>query len=216
MLVSPMPALLGGIAQWVTDIIESLGYAGIAFLIALENVFPPIPSELILPLSGFMAGQGRFWLPAVIVSATIGSVIGALILYAIGARLGEERLRSLVERYGRFFGVGGRDLDRADRWFDSHGSAAILIGRIVPVVRSLVSVPAGLRRMPLLIFVAYTAIGSAFWNSALIGLGWALGDRWHQVERYASYFEYAVLALLAIGIGRFVWKQRVDQPRNET
>lgn len=208
MVLAPMPALLGGIAEWVTNVIESMGYAGVAALIALENVFPPIPSELILPLSGFLAGQGRFWLPAVIVAATAGSVAGALLLYGVGAWLGEARSRQLVERFGRFLTVGVADLDRANGWFDRHGGKAVLVGRVVPVVRSLVSVPAGLRRMPLGRFVAYTAAGSAAWNGLLIGLGWALGNRWHAVDRYGGYVEYAVLAVLVVGAVWFVLRRK--------
>ena len=208
MVVTPPPALLGGLAEWVTNVIESLGYAGVAALIALENVFPPIPSELILPLAGFLAGQGRFWFPAVVVAATIGSVAGALLLYGIGAWLGDARLRGLVNRFGQVLTLTGADLDRAEGWFDTHGAKAVLIGRLVPVVRSLVSVPAGLRRMPLWRFVAYTAAGAGVWNSVLIGLGWALGDRWQQVNQYGTYVEYAVLAALLGEVGWFVWKRR--------
>jgi membrane protein DedA with SNARE-associated domain len=205
------PALLGGITQWVTDVIESFGYIGVAALVALENIFPPIPSELILPLAGFLAGQGRFWLPAVILAATAGSVAGALVLYLVGERLGERRLRVLVDRYGRWFGLGVDDLDRADDWFDRHGSAAVLLCRLVPVVRSLVSIPAGLRRMPLTAFVLYTAVGSGLWNSALIGLGWLLGDQWHEVERFVGYFQYLVIAAAGIGLIWFIWKRRFSR-----
>src|SRR5215217_354944 len=121
MLVSPVPAMFGGLTRRVTDVIEELGYVGIAGLIAFENIVPPIPSELILPLSGFMAEDGRFWLPAVIVAATIGSILGALVLYAAGAWLGDTRLRALVERFGRILGVNERDLDRANDWSDGYG-----------------------------------------------------------------------------------------------
>ncbi|MEA2531616.1 MAG: hypothetical protein QOG89_3260 [Thermomicrobiales bacterium] len=211
MLVAPVPALFGGLTERVTDIIESLGYAGVAGLVALENIFPPIPSELILPLAGFMAGRGDFWLPAVVVAATIGSVAGALVLYGIGAWLGELRLRRLVERYGRILGVSTRDLDRANGWFDRYGSTAVFVGRLVPVIRSIVSVPAGIRRMPLGRFVAYTAAGSTVWNGVLIGLGWALGDRWEEVDHYVSYFEYVVVAALVVGVALFIWRRRLSR-----
>ena len=135
-----------------------------------------------------------------VVAATVGSVVWALVLYGIGRSLGEARLRRLIERFGRFLRVSGRDLDRADDWFGRHGGAAVFVGRLVPVVRSLISVPAGLRRMPLWQFVAFTAAGSAVWNSALIGLGWALGDRWQQARQYTTYVEYAVLAALVAGV----------------
>jgi membrane protein DedA with SNARE-associated domain len=163
----------------------------------------------VLPLAGFLAGQGRFWLPAVIVAATIGSIIGALILYGLAAWLGEERVRGLVERYGRFLRVSDHDLDRADVWFDQHGGAAVALGRLVPVVRSLVSIPAGLRRMPLGRFVLFTAAGSAVWNSVLIGLGWLLGDNWTEVDQYATYIEIAVLIVLAAGVVAFLNRRRI-------
>lgn len=203
-----VPALMGGLAEWVTDVIESLGYVGVAALVALENIFPPIPSELILPLAGFLAGQGRFNLPAVILAATVGSVTGALALYVVGAWLGDRRLRALVERYGRYAMIGADDLERANGWFDRHGATAVLICRLVPVVRSLVSIPAGFRRMSLRTFIIYTAIGSTIWNSVLIGLGWVLGDRWTEVEQYTGYLEYAVIAILVMAVARFFWGRR--------
>src|SRR5262245_15922851 len=160
MLVSPVPAFLGGLTKRVTEIVEELGYIGIAGLIALENIVPPIPSELILPLAGYMAWDGRFSLPVVIVAATVGSIVGALVLYAAGAWLGDARVRALVERFGGILGVGERDLDRANDWFDRYGAIAVLLCRLVPVARSLVSIPAGLRRMPLGRFVIYSGAGS--------------------------------------------------------
>jgi membrane protein DedA with SNARE-associated domain len=208
MLVGPAPAIFSGLSDRVTDIIEELGYVGISALIALENIIPPIPSELILPLSGFMAEEGRFWLPGVIIAATIGSIIGALVLYGLGYWLGDARLRALIVRFGRYVGVTTHDLDRANDWFDRYGAVAIFIGRLVPVVRSLVSIPAGLRRMPLPRFIIYTAAGSAIWNSVLVGLGWITGDQWHKVEKYTGYLEYAVLAAIVLGGAAFIWKRR--------
>lgn len=198
------------VAKWATSVVQSLGYIGVAFLIALENLVPPIPSELILPLAGFLAGQGRFWLPGVVVAATAGSVGGALILYGLGAWLGEARLRRLLRRFGRFLRLQEGELDRAQQWFDRHGDKAVLLGRLVPVVRSLVSIPAGLNRMSLRRFVLYTALGSGLWNSALVGLGWALGDRWDQVCHYGQLFEYATLAALAVALAWFFWRHRRD------
>lgn len=211
MVLAPVPAIFSGLTERVTDIIERLGYTGIAGLIALENVFPPIPSELILPLAGFMAGRGDFWLPAVVLAATIGSVIGALILYAAGVWLGDGRLRWLVRRYGRFFGVREHDLDRANRWFDHYGVTVVFFGRLVPVIRSLVSIPAGIRRMPLGRFVVYTALGSTIWNGILIGAGWALGDNWEEVGDYVSYFQYVVVLVILVAVGLFLWRRRVSK-----
>lgn len=207
----------GGLADLITDIMESLGYVGIAALVALENVFPPIPSELILPLAGFLAGQGQFWLPAVVAAATVGSVVGALVLYGLGAWLGEVRLRGVVRRYGKFVLLTENDLDRAIDWFDRRGATAVLVGRLMPVVRSLVSIPAGLNRMPIGRFVVYTAIGSTVWNGALVGLGWVLGDRWQDVNQYGKYLEYAVLALVAGVVVWFVWRRRsTKEPSDST
>ena len=192
-MANPFAAL----TRWVTDVIEGFGYPGVALLVALENLFPPIPSEAILPLAGFLAGRGRFWLPAVLLAATAGSVLGALVLYALGRRLGEDRLRALVDRHGRWLTLGGDDLDRARDWFERHGPAVVCFGRLVPVVRSLVSVPAGVQRMPPGRFVLYTALGSGLWNGALIGVGWAFGDQWERAQGYAELVQYAALALLA-------------------
>ena len=198
----------GDIVQWVTDVIEALGYGGVAFLVALENVVPPIPSEVILPLAGFLAGQGRFWLPGVVLAATAGSVAGALLLYVIARSFGEPRIRRLIDRYGRWATIGQDDLDRAETWFDRHGPAVIFFGRLVPIVRSLVSLPAGFQRMPLGPFVLYTALGSGLWNGALIGLGWILGDRWEDVERYVGAFQNAVIAVALAAVAWFLWKRR--------
>lgn len=197
------------LGDWIADLMHQMGLPGVAFFVALEKVFPPIPSELILPLAGFLAGRGRWSLPAVIIAATIGSVAGALILYWIAARLGEARARSFAQHYGRWLQISNRDLDRAGDWFDRYGDRAVLIGPLIPVIRSAVSVPAGFRGMSAWKFAGYTSVGSAVWNSILIGLGWWLGDRWQLVEQYTGYFSYAVLALVIAGIGWFIWKRRI-------
>ncbi|MDQ3547515.1 MAG: DedA family protein [Chloroflexota bacterium] len=199
--------MFSGMEDRVTDIIERFGYAGIAFLIALETVFPPIPSEIILPLAGFTAGQGKLSLVGVIVAATVGSVVGALILYTIGRWIGRERLEGLVDRYGRYLMLKQSDLDKANDWFERYSGKAVAIGRLVPVVRSLVSLPAGLTGMPLPTFVLYTAAGSAIWNSILIGAGYALGSRWEEVGGYVSYLQYAVIVGAVAFAGWFVWSR---------
>ncbi len=197
----------GVVVEWVLGIILTLGYAGVVLLVALDNVFPPIPSEAILPLAGVVSGQGHLWLPGVIAAATVGSVAGALPLYGLGFWLGEERLRRLIRERGRWVLLCEADLDKAQAWFDRHGPEAVLIGRLFPVARSLISVPAGLQHMALWKFSLYTVIGTALFDGALIGLGWWLGSQWEQVEQYASWFEYAALALMAGLVGRFIWKR---------
>jgi membrane protein DedA with SNARE-associated domain len=195
---------LTGLAGLITDIIATLGPIGVGALVALETLFPPIPSELILPLSGYLASQGRMSLAMVIIGATVGSLVGALALYWAGAALGQKRLRRLAERMP-LVEVG--DLERAEGWFDRHGGLAVLIGRVVPVVRSLVSVPAGVEHMPLWRFVLYTIVGSGVYNLVLVGLGYVLGSRWKTVEQYSNYLNYAIYAAIAIGVGLFVVKR---------
>lgn len=195
---------LTGLAGLITDIIAALGPIGVGVLVALETLFPPIPSELILPLSGYLASRGRMSLATVLLGATLGSLVGALALYWAGAALGQKRLRRLAERIP-LVEVG--DLERAEEWFDRHGGLAVLIGRVVPVVRSLVSVPAGVERMPLWRFILYTAIGSGIYNLVLIGLGFVLGSRWQTVEQYSNYLNYAIYAAILLAIGMFALKR---------
>jgi membrane protein DedA with SNARE-associated domain len=200
--------LLSELTNWAKDFVESAGYIGVFLMIVLENVFPPIPSEAILPLAGFLAGEGRFWLPAVILAATLGAVAGGLILYYVAYVIGEQRIRRLIDRYGKWFAVSGADLDKANDWFDRHGTKAVMLCRMMPIVRSLVSLPAGLRRMRLAPFIIYTAIGSGLWNSLLIVLGWWLGDNWEKVGNVMDYIEYPIYAAVVIGLVWFVVKRK--------
>lgn len=199
----------------IAYVIENFGYFGVAALIALENVFPPIPSEIILPLTGFLAGQGLLSLPGAALAATAGSVVGALILYGIGRWVSEERLRKLIRRFGRVLLLRESDLDRALDWFDRHGGKAVFLCRLMPVVRSLISIPAGLARMRLGKFVAYTAVGSGIWNTALLGIGWTLGDQWERVLRYAEFFEYAVILALVAAVLWFFWNRRASRKQSD-
>ena len=157
--------MLSSLSEWVTDVIDRLGYVGVALLIALENLFPPIPSEIVLPFAGFVASDGDANLIGMIVAATIGSLVGAWILYGIAAWIGEVRLRAFVKRYGKWLRLTNEDIDKAERWFDRRGVVTVLVGRCIPLIRSLVSIPAGFRRMPFATFTLYTAIGSAIWNT---------------------------------------------------
>ena len=198
---------LSGIASWVTDVVEELGYIGLLLMIALENVFPPIPSEIVLPLAGFLTGQGRMWFPGAVLAATLGSLLGALILYYAGYYFGERRVRAMVRKFGRWVMVSEGDIDKANDWFDRHDRKAVLFGRMFPVVRSLISIPAGIRRMPMTRFLIYTALGSAVWNTTLIGIGWILGDNWEEVEQYVGYLQYLVILAVLAGIVWFVYKK---------
>ena len=203
--------MLNDLAGWVQDVIEQLGALGVALLVILENVFPPIPSEIVLPFAGFVAQRGDGSVVVMILAATAGAVIGALGLYAIAALIGDVRLAAFIERFGKWFGVKPSDLARAEAWFDRHSVAAVLLGRCVPLIRSVVSIPAGFRRMRLVPFVAYTAVGSAAWNTALIGAGAILGDQWDKVEPYVAVLQYVVIAVIVLFVVRFgvmKWRRR--------
>jgi membrane protein DedA with SNARE-associated domain len=199
--------MLVDLSDWVTDVIGRLGYLGVALLVALENLFPPIPSEIVLPFAGFVVSDGEATFLGMVLAATIGSVVGALVLYGIAAAIGPERLRRLVVRYGKWLRVTTVDLDRAERWFDRRAVVAVLVGRCVPLVRSLVSIPAGFVRMPLGTFLLYTIVGSVIWNTTLIGAGYLLREQWDRVEPVMDWFQYVVLAGIAFAIAWFVWSR---------
>ena len=220
--------MLGDLANWVQDVINQFGYFGVALLVVIENVFPPIPSEIVLPFAGFVAQQGASAVNAtagaaqsdttvvgMMIAATVGSVVGALILYFVSAAIGPERLRGFVERFGKWFGVKSSDLVRAEEWFDRRSVAAVLVGRCVPLIRSIVSIPAGFRRMKLTSFVVLTAIGSAVWNIALIGAGAVLGDQWERVGEYVGVFQWLVIAAVLLLLVRFV-VSRLKNRRRKT
>jgi membrane protein DedA with SNARE-associated domain len=195
---------LGGLTGWVASVIEALGEVGVGLLVALENLVPPIPSEIVLAMAGYLAGEGRVALVFVLIAATAGSVLGALVLYWLGYALGEDRLRRWLDRIPL---VDADDLEKADRWFERRAKAAVLFGRCAPVVRSLVSIPAGANHMPLGQFTVFTAIGSGVWNSIFVGGGYALGSKWQQVERYSHWFDYAVGAFFAVAVGSWAVKK---------
>ena len=195
---------LGGLTGWVASVIESLGEVGVGLLVALENLIPPIPSEIVLAMAGYLASEGRVNVVLVWVAATAGSVIGALALYWLGYALGEDRLKRWLDRIPL---VDSDDLDTADRWFERHAKGAVLFGRCAPVVRSLISIPAGADKMRLGLFTTLTAIGSGAWNVIFVGGGYALGSRWRQVEQYSSYFNYVIYAFFAFAIGSWVIKK---------
>jgi membrane protein DedA with SNARE-associated domain len=196
----------------VSRVVEALGYVGVAFLVALESIFPPIPSEVVLPLAGFVAGRGEASLVGMIAAATVGSVAGSWVLYGVAAWVGPVRLHAFVGRYGKWFRLEPADLERAEVWFDRRSDAAVLIGRCVPLIRSLVSIPAGFRRMPFGRFTVLSAAGSLVWNAALIGAGALLGDRWERVGDVVGLLQGVVILAVIGGAAFFVWKRFV-RPR---
>ncbi len=195
---------LTGLTGWVASVIEALGELGVGLLVALENLIPPIPSEIVLSLAGYLAGEGQMNVVLVTVAATVGSVIGALALYWLGYSIGEERLKRWLDHIPL---VEASDLDTADRWFETHAKSAVLFGRMAPVVRSLVSVPAGANHMPLLQFTLLTALGSGIWNSIFVGGGYLLGSRWQRLEEYSNYINYAVLVFFVVTVAWWVVKK---------
>ncbi len=186
----------GAVAAWAVSVMESLGGLGVALLIALENLFPPLPSEVILPLAGFTASQGSFSLPGAIAWSTMGSIVGALALYSIGALLGRERTRRLI---GSLPLVKSEDVVRTEAWFDRYGPLTVLVGRVIPIFRSLISIPAGVTRMRPWVFLGLTAIGSLAWNTVLIIAGYVLGENWQVVETYVGVFSQIVAGVIAVG-----------------
>jgi membrane protein DedA with SNARE-associated domain len=187
--------------QWINDLMDALGAPGAGVAIALENLFPPLPSEVILPFAGFAAASGRMDLLAVLLWTTAGSVAGALALYGVGALLGRDRTVALAARLPL---VKVTDIEKTEAWFLRHGTKAVFFGRMIPVFRSLISVPAGVQRMRLPVFLLLTTLGSALWNTLFVLAGYALGDNWSRVTDIVSAYSKAVLVAAALAVLAFV------------
>ena len=194
--------------EWITNTITSLGYLGIGLLMFLENLFPPIPSELIMPLAGFTVAKGKMELAPVILAGVIGTILGALPWYYVGKLVGEDNLKRLADKYGKWISVSSRDIEKADNWFDKHGEKAVLFCRLVPGVRTLISLPAGISGMPLVPFLIYSTIGTALWVSLLTFAGYALGDNYEIVEEYLGPVSKIVVVLLVVAFVVWVVNKR--------
>ncbi len=197
----------------IMTLIDQYGYLAIGLLIALENIFPPIPSEIILTFTGFLILSTRLTIPGAILAATTGSVLGAIILYGVGRLLTEERLnRLLATRVGKLLRLKPKDVNRAFRFFHQHGGKAIFLGRFVPVVRSLISVPAGMAEYPLLRFTLLSTIGTAIWNTVLISAGFLAGDNWQRIlatiESFSSAITIIVIAAFFLAGYYYLRKRR--------
>ncbi|MEU5040602.1 DedA family protein [Streptomyces griseorubiginosus] len=199
--------------EWVNGLMDTLGAPGAGVAIALENLFPPIPSEAILPLAGFAASTGKLNLLAVLLWTTAGSVIGALALYGVGALLGRDRTVALAARLPL---LKTSDIERTEAWFLRHGTKAVFFGRMIPVFRSLVSIPAGVERMPLPVFLTLTTLGSALWNTAFVLAGHALGANWTQVTDVVSAYSKVVLVAAAVAVAAFVAVRMRRRPVSAT
>ena len=192
--------------DFATELVESIGIFGAGLFIAIESVVIPLPSEIVLLLSGFNVSIGEFSFFSVWIATTIGSLVGAYFLFSIGYAVSKEGIEKLVLRFGKFVGIKQRDVDAAFRWFDKYGTFVVFFGRLIPLIRSLVSIPAGLAKMSLIRFSLLTAAGSGIWNALWIYLGIQLEDRWREAESWAKYLDYAVYALVVLMTIVFVTK----------
>jgi membrane protein DedA with SNARE-associated domain len=191
-----------GLAGWTVELMDKLGPLGVALAVGMDNLFPPIPSEIILPLAGFTASQpGTFTLAEALIAATIGSVVGAVILYWLGAIFGRDRAVMVFDKVPL---LKISDLEKTEAWFAKHGGKAVFFGRMVPIFRSLISLPAGLEKMNFAYFFLLTTLGSLIWNSIFVIAGYRLGENWDAVEPYADAFQKIVIAAVLLVIVVFV------------
>lgn len=190
------------LVDWAVSLMEVIGPAGAGLAIALENLFPPLPSEVILPMAGLTASRGTFTLFEALLWTTLGSIVGAFLLYGLGRWLGAARLRALAAKAPL---MHPEDIDRTVAWFERHGGKAVFFGRMLPIFRSLISIPAGVTRMPVWRFGLLTAAGSLVWNTVFVLAGFVLGESWHVVEMYADILQYVVVGAAAIGVAWFVY-----------
>lgn len=195
--------------EWITNIMTSLGYWGIGLLMFLENLFPPIPSELIMPLAGFTIAQGKMDFAPAIFAGVLGTILGALPWYFAGKLLGNERLQSLADKYGKWISVSGKDIEKANNWFNKYGKQAVFFGRLVPGIRTLISIPAGINRMDLLSFLFYSTIGTLLWVGLLTVAGFVLGENYEIVETYIDPITKIVVASLVAAFLIWIVRKRM-------
>jgi membrane protein DedA with SNARE-associated domain len=195
------------LGTWIPVIMTKMGYLGIGLLMFGENLFPPIPSELIMPLAGFAIAKGEMEFLPVITAGVVGTILGCLPWYYLGKLISEERLAHWADRYGGWIGVSGADIDRTKSWFQRYGIAAVFFGRLVPGIRTLISLPAGIEGMPIQPFLLFSTAGVTLWVTFLTGLGYILGDNYEQVDRYLAPVSKIVALALIIALGVWIWKK---------
>ncbi len=195
------------LGEWILQVMSELGYVGIVLLMFLENVFPPIPSELIMPAAGFAAARGELSLVGVIAAGSLGSVLGAIVLYALGRLVHEQRLIALTDRYGKWLLVSSDDIRKADDWFDRHGKKIVFFGRLIPAIRSLLSIPAGMSGMPFGQFLLYTSLGTTLWSGLLALAGYQLGNNYEAIEVWIAPISKAVVLICVSLLVWFVVKR---------
>lgn len=192
--------------NWITEFMEQFGYIGIFLLIALENVFPPIPSEVILTFGGFMTTYTNMTVVGVIIAATIGSVLGAVILYGAGYILNVDRLEAIIDKWGKYLRLKKEDVRKADAWFDKYGYWTVLFCRMIPLIRSLISIPAGMAKMKFGLFLLFTTIGTLIWNIILVSVGAAVGGSWEKIVEFMDVYSNIAYAVIGVGIVIFlIW-----------
>ncbi len=193
--------------QWINDLMTGLGYWGIGLLMFLENLFPPIPSELIMPLAGFTVSQGRMNFGLAVLAGTVGTMVGTFAWYYLGRVVNYQRLENLVLRYGKWIGVTVVEIDRVNNWFNKHGSKAVFFGRMVPGIRTLISLPAGMNKMPIASFTFYSTLGTLIWTLALTTAGFLLGDNYAMIEEYLAPISKLVLFGLIGFMGYWLFRK---------
>ena len=201
---------------WIIEIMNQFGYLGIFLLIAVENIFPPIPSEVILLFGGFMSTYTNMHIVGIIVASTFGSLVGAYVLYFIGKIFNKERLKRIVRgKIGKILRLKEKDIDMADDWFDKKGNKTVFFCRFIPIVRSLISIPAGMSEMPLMKFTLYTVVGSLIWNTVLSIAGQTVGENWESILGiFEQYSHIAAILLVLLGIGAIVWFYSKKRTKN--
>lgn len=199
--------------EWILSTMGSLGYLGIGLLMFAENLFPPIPSELIMPLAGFSVSQGEMNFTLAVLAGVVGTILGALPWYYAGKLVGEPRLKILADKYGKWITVSGEDIDKAQRWFNRYGNKAVLFGRLVPGVRTLISLPAGISDMPIVPFLIYSTLGTTIWVMLLTFLGFILGNNYELVDQYMDPLSKIVVVVIIVTF--VVWVVRRQQQKRK-
>ena len=198
-------------SEWVVRLIEQSGYLGVGFLMFLETLFPPIPSEVIMPVAGMAAQQGRMSFGLAVAAGTAGAMLGNIVWYLAARALGHDRLQPFIQRHGRWLTINWRDIERAHRWFERHGFALVLLGRLIPTIRSVISIPAGLLSMRLKTFLIWSTAGTAAWTAALATAGWGLGKAFRDVEKVLGPLSTAIILLIVVA---YIWRQLTWRKRH--
>ena len=198
----------------IFNIMNDYGYIGVFFLIMIENIFPPIPSEVILTFAGFMTAKGELKILMVILASTLGSVIGAVVLYYLGSIFDKETWGKIVDKYGKWLRLKREDIDKSQEWFDNHGNKTVFFCRFIPLIRSLISIPAGMAKMSMKVFLLLTTLGSLIWNTVLIYLGSSIGDNWEVIVEYMDVYSnvaYALIAIVFLTVCYLFYKKRIKK-----